>query len=42
MRVQQLPEFLLKADYAVVGFLLRDVLHGFFRAGAHMSRRSLS
>ena len=25
MRVQQVPEFLLKADHAVVGFLLRDV-----------------
>ena len=25
MRVQQLVEFLLKADHAVVGFLVRDV-----------------
>ena len=25
MRVQELPEFLLKADHAVVGFLLCDV-----------------
>ena len=25
MRVQQLPEFLLKADHAVMAFLLRDV-----------------
>lgn len=25
MRVQQLPEFLLKAHHAVVAFLLRDV-----------------
>jgi hypothetical protein len=25
VRVQQVPEFLLKADHAVVGFLLRDV-----------------
>jgi len=25
VRVQQLPEFLLEADYAVVAFLLRDV-----------------
>jgi len=26
VRVQQLPEFFLKADHAVVAFLLRDVL----------------
>ena len=26
MRVQQLPEFLLKADHGVVALLLRDVL----------------
>src|SRR5208337_5368237 len=39
VRVQQLPEFLLKADYSVVAFLLRDVLHDFFHIRrAHRKR----
>jgi hypothetical protein len=32
VRVQELPEFLLKAGHAVVAFLLRDVLDDFSAA----------
>ncbi len=39
MRVQELPEFLLKAGHAVAAFLLRDVLHDFLHIRrAHRKR----
>jgi len=39
VRVQELPEFLLKADHAVVAFLLRDVLQDSFHIRrAHRKR----
>ena len=41
VRVEQLPEFLLKADNAVVPFLSRDVLHDLFHVRrAYVGRES--